>query len=214
MEALGHPIEYILEAVEQVEGMTVTTSGNSDRREQRGSGTDRMGAPSLGVPQQPRRATQSTETAAAGRTRRARYARKMIDKSSGAENPGKVTTMMLSNLPAKVLQLELIDMLDVSGFAAEFDFCYTPSDFHSGNNNGHAFINFRDRSTAVRFKEEWHGSAPFSGHADNRALRVVPAHIQGRKNNMKMAELRMNVRDPNFSRLVFTRDLAASPDHL
>lgn len=92
----------------------------------------------------------------------------------------------------------------------DYDVCYTPCDFSSGKNKGHAFINFQDHRTAVRFQEEWHGSTPFSSYSDNRALRVVPAHIQGLKANMKMAGIKLNVRNPEFRRLVFKRDLAVN----
>ncbi|CAK0800980.1 unnamed protein product [Prorocentrum cordatum] len=168
-----------------------------------GRGERRGAPPSL----EPPRAPQATAgAAAAGRTRRARHTRKMIERSSGLEDPGKITTMMVSNLPLRLQRSELMDMLDGSGFDGVYDFCYVPSDFHSGMNNGHAFINFHDHGTAVRFKEAWHAAAPFRDYSDSQTLRVVPARIQGLRANAKMASVRMNVRNPKHHGLVSTKD--------
>jgi len=67
------------------------------------------------------------------------------------------TTIMLKNLPNGYLREELMNLLDMHGFAGEYDFVYTPLDCHSGSGLGYAFINMMSPDAAERVFAELDG---------------------------------------------------------
>jgi len=106
------------------------------------------------------------------------------------EDPHRITTVMLRNIPNRLCQVELIAELEELGFAGTFDFVYIPMDNgrkhrassrNSMSNVGYAFVNFRHTSWAERC------TAIFQDHSfpgSSRVTRVSTAHVQGLEANM------------------------------
>eukprot|EP00931_Biecheleriopsis_adriatica_P012595 TRINITY_DN113780_c0_g1_i1.p1 TRINITY_DN113780_c0_g1~~TRINITY_DN113780_c0_g1_i1.p1 ORF type:complete len:327 (+),score=41.03 TRINITY_DN113780_c0_g1_i1:272-1252(+) len=92
------------------------------------------------------------------------------------------TTMMIKRLPASISQSQLLEELNISGFAGAYDFCYLPCDFGSGASRGFAFVNFKDSEVASRFFDAWNGRAHFT---DKHILCVSAADVQGLQANLK-----------------------------
>ncbi|KAJ0962195.1 hypothetical protein J5N97_030023 [Dioscorea zingiberensis] len=112
------------------------------------------------------------------------------------------TTIMMKNLPNKLMKNKLLEMLDehcskenqkfkeeagvleagVLGdiIRSEFDFLYLPMDFESGSNLGYAFVNFTSAAAARRLHYAYHNKAwsaiLFGSH---KICEVTYARIQG-----------------------------------
>lgn len=100
------------------------------------------------------------------------------------------TTMMLRNLPNRYKQQELIEELELLGFAGTFDFFYAPIDFGTMGNVGYAFINFISPDQAKRFQNEVDGYS-FKKHQQkkrNKTAMVSVAHLQGLDANLRHYE--------------------------
>mmetsp|Transcript_113035 Transcript_113035/g.352313 ORF Transcript_113035/g.352313 Transcript_113035/m.352313 type:complete len:296 (+) Transcript_113035:87-974(+) len=65
------------------------------------------------------------------------------------------TTLMLRNLPQGMTRVHLVELLEVEGFRAAFDFVHVPLHFADGHNFGYAFVNFCSVSDASRFCEHF-----------------------------------------------------------
>merc|ERR1719188_1293595 len=118
---------------------------------------------------------------------------------------GRITTVMVRNLPPSLKQQEFAADLDDSGFTDSYDFCYLPRDFSSGQCKGYAFVNFLEASCATRFRKAWHQSQRFG--CTHPRLDVSPAHIQGYEANAALARCAhvSKVRNPNFRRVVLNK---------
>eukprot|EP00418_Pyrodinium_bahamense_P082071 CAMPEP_0179070898 /NCGR_PEP_ID=MMETSP0796-20121207/31256_1 /TAXON_ID=73915 /ORGANISM="Pyrodinium bahamense, Strain pbaha01" /LENGTH=440 /DNA_ID=CAMNT_0020768001 /DNA_START=46 /DNA_END=1368 /DNA_ORIENTATION=- len=109
------------------------------------------------------------------------------------------TTLMIQNLPHRLLQSELADEIDRSGFRGHYDFLYMPSVFSAGCGKGFAFVNFTSPRTAKAFASAWRKSCPFPDRS-RTALSVARARIQGREANMArwLTPKMRRVTNPNF----------------
>jgi len=124
-----------------------------------------------------------------------------VDDDALSDNPtstGEATTLMLRNLPEHVVQQDLIDALDASDFAGQFDFCYMPSACDTGKGKGYCFINFKTPDAAKALLSAWEGRYPL-GRSNKGRLRVSLANIQGRDANIRKWNTKktMRIRNPN-----------------
>jgi hypothetical protein len=76
------------------------------------------------------------------------------------------TTLMLRNLPNDYTRDMTIDILNRKGFAGQFDFFYTPVDFHSNAGLGYAFVNAVSHEAALAM---WRSLQDFNDWA-------IPSH--------------------------------------
>lgn len=91
---------------------------------------------------------------------------------------GRITTVMMRNLPNKYTQGMLLEEVDAAGFANSYDFFYLPIDCETRANRGYAFINFRDSSYAWNFKEHFENHQMSYFNSD-KCVTIVPATLQG-----------------------------------
>lgn len=68
-----------------------------------------------------------------------------------------ITTVLVGNLPGRVLRDDVLDKIDQIGFAGCYDFVYFPVDFYSGNNLGYGFLNLISEEEMWRFMHAFHG---------------------------------------------------------
>ncbi|CAK0833015.1 unnamed protein product [Prorocentrum cordatum] len=125
--------------------------------------------------------------------------------------PGKVTTLMVRNLPPTLKQHDFVLELNATGFEDTFDICYIPRDFSSGLCKGYAFVNFKQAADASRFRATWHRTERFGCH--EQLVDVSPAHTQGYEANAAKAKCAhvAKVRNPDFRALIISKDQAADP---
>lgn len=95
------------------------------------------------------------------------------------------TTIMIRNIPGGYTQSELLtEVGNVMGsFVDVFDFFYLPWDLQNNANVGYAFVNFLDSARAQRAVELF-SNYRFKLHEMQRGAQVLPAHIQGLRNNL------------------------------
>jgi len=121
---------------------------------------------------------------------------------------------MLRSLPREVTQRKLLDDVSRSGFAGKCDFCYMPRDFASGENLGHAFVNFISHAAAVEFHRAWHGRPCCADRAVGESgIDISVAALQGlAANAAKWDSPRMRrVRNPDFKPFVLEGGAAGCP---
>jgi len=128
------------------------------------------------------------------------YRHKSVPKRTNLEEEHKnsregmpPTTLMLRNLPNRMLRDELIVELHELGFAGAFDFVYVPLDscrrsrhrrhgVRKGCSNvGYAFINFVDSEWAARCASIFQDRG-FSGSRKTASISI--AHVQGLEANL------------------------------
>jgi len=97
---------------------------------------------------------------------------------------GRITTLMIRNLPKIVSQKELLAELDRSGFRGLYDFCYLPWPFSSSESKGFGFVNFTSEAAARMFSASWHGQRRFPWHISGAGLSISPASVQGFARNV------------------------------
>jgi hypothetical protein len=90
----------------------------------------------------------------------------------------RVTTLMLCDMPCRILDEEVIAALDSNGFAGQYDSIRVPCCGQKLSNLGYAFINFIDTHTALRFRDKFHGYR-FPQSRSHKACRVKAARMQG-----------------------------------
>jgi len=118
------------------------------------------------------------------------------------QDQSTITTLMLRNLPKMLIQQQLLDELNCTGFAGCYDFCYMPCDFEARENQGIAFVNFTSSFRAAELRRAWHRRRCFG--ADMAAISVVPAAVQGLEANLRAFGARLKrVRNPRFRPFVF-----------
>merc|ERR1712070_278698 len=93
-----------------------------------------------------------------------------------------VTRLMIRNLPSGLVQTQLLDELDASGFEGLYDFCYLPRCFKTGDNHGYAFVNFLSPEAAGLLVGAWHRQIRCQSV---RCLNVSPALLQGLDGNVR-----------------------------
>jgi protein phosphatase 1 regulatory subunit 42 len=94
------------------------------------------------------------------------------------------TTLMLRNIPNKYTQTQLLEEIEVLGFAGTYDFFYLPMDKQNRSNVGYAFINFLDAASATKC---WSvlTNYKFQRFQSKKICAVSPAHLQGFEKNYK-----------------------------
>jgi hypothetical protein len=134
-----------------------------------------------------------------------RRSSRRLKQMAASLDDGRITTVMIRNLPTFLLQAELTRELDRCGFAGAYDFCYLPCDGSLRRSKGFAFVNFLQPEFAAKIRAEWHGSTHFQIE-DKRGspLDVTAAHIQGYEANCALARSPhfCKIRNKNFRRLV------------
>lgn len=103
------------------------------------------------------------------------------------DSQADITTLMVQNLPRHLSQREFLAELDSRGFAGLYDFCHLPMSFDTGRNKGFAFVNLVSVNVAHAFQEALHECYSWGTEPLEKALRVVPAEVQGFKANAAKA---------------------------
>jgi hypothetical protein len=136
-------------------------------------------APAIAVPQD---STDKVGAAAQPKQGQRAAARKRNLVSRFSAHDGPITTLMLSNLPCRVTQHQMVDVLDSLGFGDSYDLLYLPvgkpANKSGTSNLGYGFINFIDSDEAAVFAEEFQ-AYHFEGTNSSKLCAVRPAHIQG-----------------------------------
>jgi len=112
---------------------------------------------------------------------------------------GTNTTLMLRNVPRALTRTMLLAELESQGFAGKFDFVYLPVDFEdstrSGQNFGHAFVNFVCPLSAAQAKECFTGLTAWAVACEKpceamwrEQCQGLAAHIQKYRNSALMHE--------------------------
>ncbi len=73
----------------------------------------------------------------------------------------ELTTLMLRNLPNDYTRAMLLELLDSSDLAGEYDFAYLPIDFNRKTNLGYAFVNYVSQAAAELAMLRLHGFNEF-----------------------------------------------------
>jgi len=109
------------------------------------------------------------------------------------------TTLIIQNLPYRLLQTQLADEIDRSGFLGKYDFLYMPSEYSTGRGKGFAFVNFTSPGAAEAFTRAWCRSCRFPSRSSN-VLSIAVARLQGRAANMaRWVKPKMcRIRNPTF----------------
>jgi hypothetical protein len=103
------------------------------------------------------------------------------------KHTGPLTTFMLCNIPCRVTQEHLAEVINSIGFKDKYDFLYLPSGGRStktGSNLGYGFINFKDPSYVEPFTKEF-AAHRFECTTSQKVCTVKPAHVQGFEANMQ-----------------------------
>jgi len=109
----------------------------------------------------------------------------LVSEYSGHQGP--ITTLMVQNIPCRVTQEQLSDVIVNLGFGDKFDFLYVPTGRRSSmtgrSNLGYGFINFSQPEDAESFSRVFTNYL-FEGTRSKKVSTVKPAHIQGLANNI------------------------------
>ncbi|CAD7927203.1 unnamed protein product [Amoebophrya sp. A25] len=123
-----------------------------------------------------------------------------------ADGDGK-TTVMIRNIPNVLTQDDLLDTIDLMGFANKYNFFYLPIDFSSKANCGYAFINFFFECDLEPFMKGFHG---ISLHSKSQKItQCVPAQLQGYQSNIayyRNSAMNRDVIPAEFKPVLFAPD--------
>mmetsp|Transcript_56638 Transcript_56638/g.104853 ORF Transcript_56638/g.104853 Transcript_56638/m.104853 type:complete len:271 (-) Transcript_56638:72-884(-) len=112
-----------------------------------------------------------------------------------------ITTLMLHHLPPSTAQDELLQNLDVAGFAGLYNIVHIPFTRSSMMSTGYAFINMVDADAAAALVESWDGSLEYSTDGSpGSGLFFTAAEVQGYDANIRqiMHKKLHRVRDPRL----------------
>ena len=102
-----------------------------------------------------------------------------LDPASVASGVDQRTTLVVMNIPTKMTQERLKELVSGDDFGEKFDFLYLPIDRKTGGALGYAFINLKEVADVLPFYERFHGFVlPHSNW--KKIWRVRYARIQGR----------------------------------
>lgn len=100
------------------------------------------------------------------------------------------TTVMFRNIPNNYTQDAILELLDLQGFAACYDFFYMPMDPHRNAGLGYAFINLISEEEAFRFKSHFNGFTEWQSQSQkvgeivwSEPLQGLAAHIERYRNS-------------------------------
>merc|ERR1719281_2096190 len=95
---------------------------------------------------------------------------------------------MIRNVPCRVTQAVVLEVIDEKGFAGTYNFLYLPSagrpTLADHRGLGYGFINFRHWEDASRFARAFADFQFPKGRSEKR-LEISPAHIQGLQDNLR-----------------------------
>lgn len=100
---------------------------------------------------------------------------------------GPITSFMLCNIPCRITQQQLAEVINAMGFKDKYDFLYLPTGGRSSktaSNLGYGFINFSDPADGPKFIQEFN-EYKFESTSSSKVCMVKPAHIQGLQQNMR-----------------------------
>jgi len=122
------------------------------------------------------------------KVRAQRHAAKKKDLlSQYSHHDGPIATLMICNIPCRITQQQLVDIIDGMGFGGKYDFLYLPTGGRSStvgsSNLGYGFINYEDPADAELFQQMF-TNYQFEGTTSTKVCTVRPAHIQGLQNNI------------------------------
>jgi hypothetical protein len=104
-------------------------------------------------------------------------------KEANASARGKVLggkTMMICNIPCRVLQADLVEAIESLGFEGKFEFVHIPCRYGQSHTNlGYAFIHFSQMADADSFAQTFEGYRFFSRTGSAKACTVKVAACQG-----------------------------------
>mmetsp|Transcript_142648 Transcript_142648/g.371723 ORF Transcript_142648/g.371723 Transcript_142648/m.371723 type:complete len:579 (+) Transcript_142648:194-1930(+) len=129
-----------------------------------------------------------------------------------------VTTWVITKIPKMCRYQTFVGELRKRGFAGTFDFVYFPHSFETHQTKGYAFVNFRDPSTAARFRPAFDGIKLVP---NTHGVSVLPAEVQGLAENVRVfwrKSQRKRIRQQNCLPRIFLTDDAdgvlLSKEHL
>lgn len=113
-------------------------------------------------------------------------------ETSAAAPPGEeeqavaseITTLMIRNLPCRIMEDELQVALASIGLGDRYDFLYLPRAHRKVSNLGYAFVNCLTPEDAATLSERFAGYR-FHGIASDKVCTVRPARIQGLRANVE-----------------------------
>lgn len=100
------------------------------------------------------------------------------ESASSAPQPEAVTTLMICNLPCRILQEELEELLSKTGFDGRYDWLHVPTSQRNRSNLGYAFVNVLTLEDSKRLHATLSGYR-FPGLASKKVLSIKPARVQG-----------------------------------
>jgi len=92
---------------------------------------------------------------------------------------GKITTLLIRNVPMKCTNTMLINELHSEGFQGVYNFFYRPIDHHTRQHRSCAFVNFVTPLIATALYLKMHGRFLKCAHDQEVPLEVVAAQVQG-----------------------------------
>ena len=102
-----------------------------------------------------------------------------LDPASVAAGVDQRTTLVVMNIPTKMTQERLKELVSGDDFSDKFDFLYLPIDWKTGGALGYAFINLKEAADVLPFYERFHGFLlPHSN--STKIWQVRYARMQGR----------------------------------
>jgi len=99
------------------------------------------------------------------------------------DRAGKITTLIIRNIPMSCTTSMLIDELHRQGFQGVYNFFYRPVDHQSRHQRPCAFVNFASPTIATAFYLKMHGRFLECGHDQGVPLEVLASNEQGLEAN-------------------------------
>jgi len=95
------------------------------------------------------------------------------------------TTLHIRNLPCSFKRATLVELMDATGLAQQYDFVYLPMDFRTKKSIGYAFVNFRSSTAALLFRATMDGFSQWPT-ASHKVCSVQWSDTQGFGDNVRL----------------------------
>lgn len=105
-------------------------------------------------------------------------------RGPGARGPVERTTLVLQSLPLGFKRDMVVEMLQVHGFAGEFNFVYMPCHFATGRHFGYVFVNMTTTAQALDCMEKFEGFSQWPVPSD-KICRTAWADVHGLEANIR-----------------------------
>uniref|UniRef100_A0A7S0FPB4 RRM domain-containing protein n=1 Tax=Pyrodinium bahamense TaxID=73915 RepID=A0A7S0FPB4_9DINO len=98
-----------------------------------------------------------------------------------------ITTVMIRNVPCRITQARVAEVLDGLGYARKCDLLFLPNrpNAEAASHLGYGFVNFKRASDAESFTRAIEGYR-FKGTTSTKVCAAQPAHVQGFDNTLKL----------------------------